>query len=69
MLRIIILTIGCHHCMHLSTFNALQHFCHGGGTHIWVFTQTLIYRYINVNGNTASKDQVKLSELNSDLSN
>ena len=29
--------------MHLSTFNALQHFCHGGGTNILAFTQTLIY--------------------------
>ena len=34
--------IGCFSCMHLSIFNTLQHFCHGGETHFLVFAQTLL---------------------------
>ena len=29
--------------MHLSTFIALQHFRHGGGTNTLLFTQTSMY--------------------------
>ena len=48
--------------MHLSTFNALQHFCHGGGTNILAFTQTLIYGRKSVD-RIATQSMLKICNL------